>query len=81
MLSTQHALCQGSRSCFGAEPRLRASARSTPRPGQGRRCMCPPLAVGWDPENVLSGPQEGHIARRQYQKKLQADAAFLQQVW
>jgi hypothetical protein len=37
--------------------------------------------VGWDPENVLSGPQEGHIARRQYQKKLQADAAFLQQVW
>ena len=45
-----------------------------------RRLRDVTVAVGWDPENVLAGPQEGHIARRQYQKKVQADAAFLQSV-
>jgi hypothetical protein len=49
------------------------------RPGGGRARRCVTRMVGWDPENVLAGPQEGHIARRAYQKKLNADAAFLQQ--
>ena len=43
--------------------RLLRSAPSRQQPA--RRGASVTVAVGWDPENVLAGPQEGHIARRQ----------------
>jgi hypothetical protein len=76
--------CSGSGQLKGAEAQRcsawRVAARrlaSRPPRGVGPG---PTRAVGWDPESVLAPPQEGHIARRQYSKKLQADASFLQQV-
>ena len=44
--------------------RLLRTAPSRQQPAlRGSRSVT--VAVGWDPENVLAGPQEGHIARRQ----------------
>lgn len=55
--------------CPGPSPRPR------PRCGRPPRDVC--RRVGWDPEGVLGPPVEGHIARREYSKKLRADEAFL----
>lgn len=70
--------------CRPAESRAAARLLQQPRaacarPGGARARRDVTRAVGWDPENVLAGPQEGHIARRAYQKKVMKDAAFLQQ--
>lgn len=46
-------------------------------PAAARRVRDVSVAVGWDPENVLAPPQENHIARREYAKKLKANEAFL----
>lgn len=42
------------------------------------------VCIGWDPEGILGAPQPGHIARRQFQKRLEKNederAAFEKQV-
>ena len=76
--------CSGSGLLKGAEAQRctawRVAARRLASRTQRGVGPGPTRAVGWDPESVLAPPQEGHIARRQYSKKLQADASFLQQV-
>ncbi|PKI59518.1 hypothetical protein CRG98_020046 [Punica granatum] len=50
-------------------PSTTATSRSAParlRP----RIQC----VGWDPEGLLGQPQTGHIARREFQRRLERDA-------
>ncbi|KAJ4846543.1 hypothetical protein Tsubulata_013545 [Turnera subulata] len=50
------------------------------RPSRRLRISC----VGWDPEGILGRPQTGHIARREFQRRLEKDAdareAFEQEI-
>ncbi|XP_057977501.1 uncharacterized protein LOC131164377 [Malania oleifera] len=55
--------------------------RTATPPGRSRsRISC----VGWDPERLFGPPQTGHIARREFQRRLERDAeareAFERQV-
>uniref|UniRef100_A0A2N9EQB4 Uncharacterized protein n=1 Tax=Fagus sylvatica TaxID=28930 RepID=A0A2N9EQB4_FAGSY len=42
-------------------------APKPPRP----RISC---SIGWDPEGILGPPQTGHIARREFKRRLESDA-------
>ncbi|XP_065857989.1 uncharacterized protein [Euphorbia lathyris] len=54
--------------------------RTVPRTSSSTRISC----VGWDPEGILGPPQSGHIARREFQRRLEHDSdardAFEKQV-
>ncbi|KAF5460812.1 hypothetical protein F2P56_020653 [Juglans regia] len=59
------------------------TARATLIPSKSfRPRIC--CSVGWDPEGLLGPPQTGHLARREFKKRLERDAeareAFEQQV-
>ncbi|XP_059657464.1 uncharacterized protein LOC132304001 [Cornus florida] len=51
------------------------------QPSRLRTKIC---CVGWDPEGILGPPQTGHLARREFQRRLESDAeareAFERQV-
>ncbi|KDP25615.1 hypothetical protein JCGZ_20771 [Jatropha curcas] len=55
-------------------------ARPLTRTARRPRISC----IGWDPEGVFGPPQTGHLARREFQRRLERDAeareAFEQQV-
>ncbi|XP_058085265.1 uncharacterized protein LOC131232799 isoform X2 [Magnolia sinica] len=68
------ALSIASASAIGRSTKSRRSCPSR------RRISC----IGWDPEGLLGPPQSGHIARREFQKRLEKDVdareAFTRQV-
>lgn len=49
-------------------PSIKSRVRTSPNFRNKIRC------IGWDPEGILGPPSTGHIARREFQRRLEKDA-------